>query len=120
MTDKTIEEIMANSRKSSYDKAAWILLAMLIGVLVVIWKCPSIASHFAGDQATPDRIENTVLLGALVAELTIFLSSFIVLSQKPCFKYKSTLAVALLTILGCLGLGAITLANMAQSHIHNF
>jgi hypothetical protein len=119
MVGQKIEEITADKRTSSYDKAAWILFIALIAVVPAIFRSPSIAAHFVSGQAGIDNMESQILLGALVAEIIIFLFSCIVLARKPCHKYKFTWAVAMLTGCGCIWLGALTLVCLAMADMHN-
>jgi hypothetical protein len=118
MVSKTFERITELLRASTYDKAAWILLAALIAVLGVLWNCSSIASHFAVEQYSIKSIEDYITLGAFVAEIVIFLFTFIVLTRKPYYKRKSTWTVAMVTYFGCFALGAITLIAIGLADIH--
>jgi hypothetical protein len=118
MVSKTLERITALSQTSSYDKAVWILLAALIAVLTVLWNSSTIAGHFAVEQYSINCIEDYITLGAFVAEIIIFLLTFIVLARKPCYKHKNTWAVAMLTFFGCFALGAITLVAIGLADIH--
>ena len=118
MVSKTLEYITALSRTSSYDKAVWILLAALIAVLTVLLNSLTIAGHFAVEQVSINSIQDYITLGALVAEVIIFLFTFIVLARKSCFKHKSTWTVAMVTYFGCFALGAITLIAIGLADIH--
>ncbi len=118
MVSQTLERITALSRTSSYDKAAWILLAALMAVLAILWNCSSIAGHFAVEPASINCLEDYLVLGAFIAETIIFLLTFIVLARKSHYKHKNTRIVAMLTYFGCFALGAFTLVAIGLADIH--
>jgi hypothetical protein len=119
MFGKRLEEITADTRTSSYDRAAWIIFLAFIAVSAFVFTGPHVVFHFSGGQGEIDAFDNRMLSVALVAEIIIFLFSFIILARASYHKYKTTRAIALLTVFGCFGIGALTLIGMAMSNMNN-